>query len=231
MHKATARSCSPSIPVVLNLALPPTVAEFHSFVTLSADYFFVQCIPFLHTTSRDFFFRTCLPPRGKSKASKQDMLIGLYYVLSLYQSRNLTVSQIKCDNEFACVQDAFFPIFFNVVATEEHVGDVERSIRTSKQDARSLIHGLPFSSCPREIIIGADVSALQKRNSLSNHRGISPTSAQAALTQVNPPPDYHLVSKLDFDDYVHTYEGTSNTMEPHTQPATTLYLSGNLIGG
>ena len=157
--------------------------------------------------------------------------MGLSSVLSLYHSRGLTVSQINCDNEFACVRDSFLPIAFNVVAAEEHVGDVERSIRTSKHHTRSLIHDLPFSSYPREMIIGAVVSAMRKRNSLPNLRGISPHLSPSSLVTGEAAPDYHLVSTLDFGDYVHIYEGTSNKMEPRTQPAIALYPSGNLTGG
>ena len=183
----TARSRPSSIPVVVPLPLPPTVAELHTFVTLSFNYFFVQGIPFLHTISRDFFFRTCEPLRGKCKANKQDMLMGLSSVPSLYHSLGLTVSQINCDYEFPCVRNSFFPIAFNVVAAVEYVGDVERSIRTSKQDTRSLIHDLPFSSYPREMIIGAVVSAMSKRNSLPNLRGISPHLSQNSLVTGEAP--------------------------------------------
>ena len=54
----------------------------------------------------------------------------------MYHARGIHVNQINTDNEFECIRNNILPINLNVVAAEEHVGDVERSIRTLKEGTR-----------------------------------------------------------------------------------------------
>ena len=50
----------------------------------------------------------------------------------MYHSRGLTVTQLNTDNEFRCIEEEIRPIKLNVVAADEHVGNVERSTRTKR---------------------------------------------------------------------------------------------------
>ena len=54
----------------------------------------------------------------------------------MYHARGIHANQINTDNEFECIRNDILPINLNVVAAEEHVGDVERSIRTLKEGTR-----------------------------------------------------------------------------------------------
>ena len=125
-------------------ALDEAILHQHPTGSLSADYFFVNSIPFLHTHSEIFCFRTCEPIRNKRKANKRDTIDGLRSVIRFYTTRGLSIEQINADNEFECARNDLLPIPLNIVAANEHVGPVERSIRTIKDDVRTLIDSLPF---------------------------------------------------------------------------------------
>ena len=227
----TTRSRPRPIPAIGYLPLAPSILEQHQHVMLSADYFFVNGIPFLHTYSRGFCYRTCEPIRGKNKANAQDTIQGLTDVLNIYKARGLTVTQINCDNEFEPVREHFRPIFFNVVAADEHVGDVERSIRTVKEDVRCLLADLPYHAYPKEMVVGAVVSAIRMRNRLPSQHCVSTTLSPANLVLGERPLDYNAVTALRFGSFVHTHEASRNDMTPRTQPAIALYPSGSTGGG
>ena len=73
-------------------------------------------------------FRT-LEPTFKSKANMADILKGIHNITNTYHSRGITVEQINADNEFACIASDILPTRLNTVAAEEHVGEIERSVR------------------------------------------------------------------------------------------------------
>ena len=210
--------------------LPPAILSNHSSITISVDYFFVNRIPFLHSILQDYLFRTAEPLKSKAKANKHDMLKGLKSIINLYRACGIAVTQINADMEFACVRDDLRPVFLNIAASDAHIGDIERSIRTVKEDTRTLTSLLPFPKFPRELIIGAVVSAIRSRNQLPAPRGISKTLSPATLVTGEPSPDYHTISKLKYGDFVHTYEGTSNDNNPRTIPTIALYPSNNSSG-
>ena len=96
------------------------------------DYFFVQGIPMLHTISRNFQFRTVEFLLNKSKATEADTRQAVARVLSIYQGRGLRVTKINADNEFEGISDIVRLAALHIVGANEHVGDIERSIRTIK---------------------------------------------------------------------------------------------------
>ena len=57
-------------------------------------------------------------------------------VINLYKTRGFEVKQINGDNEFMCISNEVLPVKMNIVAADEHVGEVERSIRTIKDGTR-----------------------------------------------------------------------------------------------
>lgn len=218
------------LPSRSSIDIPRVIRDTHPEVTISIDYFYVIRISFLHSISKHFCFRTAESLKSKAKANKIDMLHGITSIINLYRSRGLRVTQIDADMEFACLHDDLRPVFLNIAAADTHVGDIERSIRTIKEDVRTLSSSLPFHQFPRELIVGAVISAIRSRNQLPAPHGISNTLSPATLITGEPSPDYITLSTLKFGDYVHTYEGTSNNNTSRTIPALALYSSGNTSG-
>ena len=64
---------------------------------------------------------------------------------NLYQTCGFTVTRIEGDQEFTCIitKDILL-IPTNIADADDHVSEVERSIRTVKETTRCLIRGLPF---------------------------------------------------------------------------------------
>ena len=49
-----------------------------------------------------------------------------------------------------CITDDVLPIKMIIVATDKHVGEVEKSIRTIKDATRCHIHILPYRRYPQD---------------------------------------------------------------------------------
>ena len=65
--------------------IPTTIKELHQKNRLSADYFFVQGIAFLHNISRGYTFRTIEHHADyKTKYNKLDMLQGVKKCVNIY---------------------------------------------------------------------------------------------------------------------------------------------------
>ena len=60
----------------------------------------------------------------RNKYNKTDMLKGIKACINLYHARGLEVSQLNTDNEFTCIEEDIRPVRLNVVAANEHVGNV-----------------------------------------------------------------------------------------------------------
>ena len=81
----------------------------------------------MHSISNNTKFRTVESIIGK-ESYKKDILGAINRVLNLYQSRGFQVKEINGDNEFMCITNNILPIKMNIVAADEQVGEVERSI-------------------------------------------------------------------------------------------------------
>jgi len=129
------------------------------------DYMHVQNIAMLLSIDDSFKYRV-LYSTHKRKASKKDTLELVNKIISKYEARGLTVVQINGDNEFECIREDIRPITLNIVAAEEHVGSIERGIRTNKDDTRAHIHRIPYTHYPVCMVEGAQKHSVIRRNNL-----------------------------------------------------------------
>jgi len=97
------------------------------------------------------------------------------------------------------------------VAAEEHVGIIERAIRTNKDDTRCHIHRLPHTHYPKAMVEGSQRHSIHRRNNLPAKNGVSQVLSPETLISGMPAPDYNEIVKLNFGDYVQTYEGDMNS--------------------
>jgi hypothetical protein len=74
-------------------------------------------------------------------------------LLAIYRARGFRVKTILADPEFEPVKDYFPGSLINCCGADEHVPEIERYIRTSKDRTRSQYNNLPFSRVPRLIFI------------------------------------------------------------------------------
>ena len=141
---------------------------------LWASSIFVQGIAFLHSISRGYHFRTVEHHKDyRVKYNKHDMLKGIKKCVNMYHTRGLEVIQLNTDNGFACIEEDIRPINLNMVATGEHVGDIERSGRTFKECTRCHVHRNPYERYTRLMVTGCVVKSVKDLNQLSAMDGIS----------------------------------------------------------
>lgn len=227
--KTTRRSPSPITHQPLP-EIPEAIKTLHCDVMLNVDYMIVQNIAMLVSISSKYQFRT-VDPLYKRKANKHDIITSIHKLINLYHSRGLRVTQINADNEFECIRDDIRPIHLNIVGVDAHVGEIERAVRTTKDDTRSHIHRLPFTHYPRAMVAGAVTYSIKLRNELPADNGVSTHLSPATLITGRPAPDYHDLTKLTFGTYVQTTIGpTTNTNKSRTMGAIALFPSGNTSG-
>ena len=80
----------------------------------------------------------------KRKSNEKSMLNGVKWCISLYHTRELTVDSLNTDNELACIKNNILTTNLNMVAAEEYVRDVERSVITIKKGTCCHVQRLPY---------------------------------------------------------------------------------------
>ena len=128
------------------------------------------------------------------------------------------------------MEDQIHPIATNIVAAGEHVGPVERSIRTIKEGTRYHVHRLPYDRYPKVMVRGCCVKVIKDLNNMPAEGGVSRTISPGSLIGGKPPPDYNKVMGLNFGDYVqvHIPRQRTNNNEPRRVGAIALYPKENV---
>jgi len=191
------------------LPVPDYVRTFHSSITLNVDLMFVHGTPFLTTISENLLFRTIeeIGSRGY-----RHILPALQKVINLYDARELHIEHIKADPEFECVRDSVLPCILHLCTKSEHVPAIERSIRTIKEHARTLIHGLPYEYYPPILLRYLLYFVVRILNSFPAHNGVSDTISPLTLL-TGLPAASTTEFKVEFGSYVqvHDHPNISNT--------------------
>ena len=107
------------------VSIPREVAERLKYLTLAADVFFVDKIPFLITMSRKLQFVTAefTPSRTAAKLAEH-----LKKVLRVYRRVGYVVRYMFMDGEFEKIKPLMPTVVCNTTAANEHVTDIERKI-------------------------------------------------------------------------------------------------------
>lgn len=224
----TTKKSTQHVPSTVTPNLPPYILEHHGKVTLCLDIFFVQGQRFHHTISRDIKFRTVAHITTANKTTLQEQTRA---VIQAYNNRGFTVANIHADGAFECIREAVTPAILNINATDDHVGEVERSIRTIKERVRAAVHDLPFRRLPREMIKGAVRFAVKSLNQFPAEDGISDILSPTTIVTGLPPPNYNHL-QLEFGEYVTIFEenNPTNTNASRVVDAIALHQTGNVQG-
>ena len=212
------------------LPLPPTIMDRYRNVTLCADVMHVNGIPMMVTLSRNIKFGTveALPSR-----SEPNLINCLVSVARVYKQRGFRATILLIDGEFDTdgiregVADEGMAL--NPTARDEHVGDVERFIRTIKERMRATHATLPFTHMPSRLVIEMAKQSVFWLHAFPRSDGISADmSPREIVTGVKL--DYNKHCKYQFGQYVQTHEQTDNTMTERTIGALALRPVGNIQG-
>ncbi len=212
------------VPSFLAVPHPAPILEYHRDVTICADIFFVQQIPFYHSVSRGIGFRTATFIDDRSKKT---LLRKTRAVTRVYEARGFIVRELHCDNEFECLRADLLPMHLDVVPTDSHVGEIERSIRTVKERLRSTVHGLPFKRLPRLMIVELVAHVVNCLNMFPWKNGISQTMSPSTIVTGR---FQHHVSGVRFLCPTSRGQHPSNTLHSRTPGAIAMGPTGNANG-
>ncbi|KAL7537435.1 hypothetical protein ACHAXR_007825 [Thalassiosira sp. AJA248-18] len=133
-----------------HVAIPREFVLSNKVVTLAADVFYVDNIPFLLTVSRRIKFVTVehTPVRTAKQLTKH-----LKRVLRVYSRAGFKVRYVLMDGEFEKIKNEMSTIVVNTTAAKEHVSEAERMIRVAKERERGILCTLPFKHVPKRMKI------------------------------------------------------------------------------
>jgi len=222
------RTTPRSVRMADRLQLPAAMKEFHSNVTLNIDILYVMGIPFFHSISDHYNFRTIETLNDRKYKS---LLTCIQNIINVYNARELVVEFIKGDSEFECIATSILPSIFVMAAKGEHVPRVERSIRTIKEHARSIICGLPYLHYPALMVHSLLMLVVRNLNSFPSASNSNTKMSPLSLVTGAPLPSADEFA-IEYGSYaqVHNASTVTNTMSPRTTGAIALYPA-NSHGG
>ena len=208
---------------------PDTIIEQYRNVVLSADVMHVNGVPFFVTRFRHIHFGTVdvLP-----SLQANDIGAALRRVVNIYARRGFQVTMALMDGAFAGLQDVCnqLQITLNTTSQDEHVGDVERYIRTVKECMRGISNTIPFKRMTRNMVMELAKAMVYWLNSVPSNTGVSPTMSPRTII-MGQLLDYHNHCRYEFGEYVQTHKEHDNTLLSCTVGAIALRPTGNQQGG
>ena len=213
----------------INMSVPPALYQQYKKVTICMDIMFINRIPFLVSKSRKMLFST-----AEMLYNRQAKVIAkaIKNILSYYSTRGFQIEIAIMDGEFEVLRGelADLNIYLQATARDEHVGDIERHIRTIKERCRAVFNTLPFLYLPTRMAAELVYSASFWLNSFPHKNGISKTLSPRSLV-TGATIDYKKHCTLEFGTYVQTHEPHDNSMVSRTIGAIALRPTGNSQGG
>jgi hypothetical protein len=184
--------------------LPPQAMSRYRNVTLAVDVMYVNGIPMLVTISRNIRFATveALPNRNILTLVK-----GIKSVATVYKRAGFRITTTLMDGEFEAMRGdlADLEIALNEAARDEHVGDIERFIRTLKERMRAIYNSLPFTNMPPQIVIEMAKHAVYWLNAFPQQNGASDTLSPWTII-TGQTVDFNRHCMYEFGQYVQTHE-------------------------
>ena len=213
------------------VALPPSILNYYKDVELSVDVLHVNRLPFLASVSKNIHFTT-IDALDNMKTETMERVINM--ILRSYGIRGFRVITVHVDIQFKAISDRkTLECGVNVVSRGEHVPEIERMIRVLKERARcyiSMLAKVGIHTIPKIMVMHIMRTVTFYLNAFVWRRGVS---------QILPPLTIVKGIALDYNkhfhvipgEYLHTYEGTTNTMRERTTSCLALGPSDNLQGG
>jgi hypothetical protein len=161
------------------------------------------------------------------------LIMGLVSTVRVYKQRRFSVSLGLTDGEFDTpgIRESLAGegVALNSTGHDEHVGDIERYIRTVKEQMCATYNTLPFTHMPPHLVIEMAKQAVfwlhlfPRVNGVSNH--ISPREIMTGQRI-----DYARHCRFEHGEYVQTHEQHDSSMTLRTIDALTLWPTGNVQG-
>ena len=224
--KTTDHPTSPHVPTQVLSPLPVEIVKYHSNITLCVDFFYVQRLPFIHAISRKVGYQQAMPVPDQTK---ETMMSFVNKSVSEYTSRGFAVIDTHADKEFECLRGCLGNVSLEICGPDEHVPEVERSIRTMKETMRATAHGLPYRRLPKIMIVELVAMATRCLNGFPKEDGVSEHMSPYSIVTGRSRVDYNKIP-LEFGSYVQLLDRSVNTIRSRTIGAIALNPTGNENG-
>ena len=173
---------------------------------------YVNRVAMLVSISRNIKFGTIEAiPNNKSGV----VLKSMQAIIQIYRQNGFVIEVALMDGEFVHLRGelASMGVTLNDTSCDEHVGDVERFIRTIKERMRAIYNTLPFQKVPARLIIEMAKASVFWLNSLPQKNGLdSKLSPRTIVTGQKL--DFKRHCRFQFGEYVQTHEEHNNSMSP-----------------
>ena len=202
-----------------------TILKHYGEVTLCVDFMYVNKVPLLVTLSRNIKFGTMEAVADRNKATILKCIKG---VVTLYRKAGFKVTTALMDDEFVPLRGglAELGLRLNETSRDEHVGDIERYIRTVKERMRAIYNSLPFQKIPARLVIEMAKTAVFWLNVFPTAGGASQQMSPRTIV-TGQQVDYKCHCRFQFGEYAQTHEEHNNSMNPRTIGAIALRPVGN----
>ena len=118
-----------------------------------------------------------------------------------YTSRGFAVVDTHADKEFECLRGCLGNVSLEICGPDEHVPEVEHSIRTMKETMRATAHGLPYRRLPKIMIVELVAMATRCLNGFPKEDGVSEHMSPHSIVTGRSRVDYNKIP-LEFGSYV-----------------------------
>ena len=212
----------------VHVPLPIPMLQHHKHVDLYCDFFFVNKIPFLHTKSKNINFLSVQYCKSRSGYTIKQ---GLKYVKSKYEHRGFVVQHLHADNEFNIdgLENILKGTKIHIYAAKEHVGIIERSIRTIKERCRCISHAMPFKRHTKLMTKTMIEFVVSRLNAVPANDGISDTLSPRTIVMDDGAIDLKYKS-LEYGSHVLLYTTTLNNMKRRSIPCISLNPTNDFGG-
>ena len=220
----TTRRAPPIVDSPISVDLT-TILKHYGEVTLCVDFMYVKKVLLLVTLSRNIKFGTMEAVADRKEATILKCIKG---VVTLYRKAGFKVTTALMDGEFVPLHGglAELGLRLNETSRDEHVGDIERYIRTVKERMRAIYNTLPFQKIPARLVIKMAKSAVFWLNAFPTVGGASQQMSPRTIV-TGQQVDYKRHCRFQFGEYAQMHEEHNNSMNPRTIGAIVLRPVGN----
>ena len=133
------------------------------------------------------------------------------------------------DKEFECLRESLGNVSLEICGPDEHIPEVECSIRTMKETMRATAHGLPYRCLPKLMIVKLVAMATRCLNGFPKDDGVSEHMSPHSIITRQARMDYNKIA-LEFGSYVQLLDRSVNTICSRTISAIALNPTGDENG-
>ena len=206
--------------------LPTDVAQHHPTDEIDMDFFFVNGNPFLHTKTKVIKFRAVQSHTGRGKVETSNTLKT---IIAAFEMSGIKITGLNGDNEFEKIRELVQPVPVHIAGREEHIGRIERDIRTIEERCRCYCSAMPFKRITKLLLSSIIEEIILCLNDFPGKNGVSKTLSPSAIILGRPKRDCSNLT-ITPGAYAEIKEQTTNTMKYRSTGAIALRPSNGRGG-